>query len=770
MAVKKKFTLEKLAGISRKIKSGDYNLANEAVAEVISSGDPALFIAILGNTHIDKRGMLWVTPKFAVTPSLQQVVDYAFWQLLGLAPDEVWVALGQSRNDIQKICFRNYGEVLDDVGSTDKFKRFPKNTFSLQRCPEAICHFSELRELDCSKASVYELFDSLGNCTKLTSISLSRSQMTTLPDSFGSLVNLEVLELPNNRLSSLPDSFSNLTRLKKLNLSGNRFVNLPEVIGKLPSLEELLLDKNSIAAFPETTFSCRELRRLSICSNRIYSIPSGIGKLKNLTSLELEANQDLTEINPAITTLPNLAELNLINCTRLKLSWMKKFHTRTGVESFFEALKSTSRAGRKITDNRVILLSRDQRAKARMILPLLKSIHDHEFSAGLRLLEGSGDPVLADYCLTKEIEVRIPFKSFIAVDEPSFHGAWITTVEEKSRILVEFLSRPTFPTPDSNSWQGSIVGITLPSDFGDQENLVRAFPNLSRLVINFSEPVDKFSFNHLGPVNTLMLSNFKGSEIILPAGLTPCRHLVLDYADISESLRIKDCRGLERISLKGTSVKKLEISNCPDLKEIVTDASQRNARRYEPVKLLITDCPSLQKLILRGWLMDSVKLTGCLALERLCIEGKLPEKHPFSLEDVKRLKQITLSKAGLNSIPEFVFENAGLEELNLEFNKFNYLPDGFEKLLNLKELKISGNRLVRIPPVISQLNHLSRIDFGWQTYEGSGLNTLKKLEHLLGEAPSLEQVSIYLPELRLRKMAHILRKNRGHVLVSSIPG
>ncbi|XP_077217065.1 putative disease resistance protein RGA3 [Tasmannia lanceolata] len=145
-----------------------------------------------------------------------------------------------------------------------------------------------LRVLDLSNAWIRDLPDSIGELKYLRYLDLSDTNIATLPESIGSLYNLQTLKLCNcEQLAELPKSTSNLINLRHLALKDCKISTLPE-LGKLTSLQTLtifVVGKESGCGIRELK-NLTELRGSIHISNLENVIDEKEGKEANLKKKE----------------------------------------------------------------------------------------------------------------------------------------------------------------------------------------------------------------------------------------------------------------------------------------------------------------------------------------------------------------------------------------------------------------------------------------------------------------------------------------------------
>lgn len=121
--------------------------------------------------------------------------------------------------------------------------------------------------------------------------------------------------------------------------------------------------------------------------------------------------------------------------------------------------------------------------------------------------------------------------------------------------------------------------------------------------------------------------------------------------------------------------------------------------------------------------------------------------------------RLDLSGRGLTSVPAEIFNEVGLEELDVSDNRLTgALPAEIRRLRNLRVLDASGNRMTGVPAEIGQLDALRVLDLSDNKLTGLPLElgNLRNLERLdlRGNAVSaqdLDAIRARLPNADIRQ-------------------
>ncbi len=117
---------------------------------------------------------------------------------------------------------------------------------------------------------------------------------------------------------------------------------------------------------------------------------------------------------------------------------------------------------------------------------------------------------------------------------------------------------------------------------------------------------------------------------------------------------------------------------------------------------------------LTNHLLYNVKQFGIFIQDSEIIGIRLPEhnfvKIPESIEKLKSLKLLDLSKNQLEELPDSLGSLTSLNTLNLNNNQLKNLPQSIVKLKNLRYLSLRGNKLEHIPDCIKNLDFLNTLE------------------------------------------------------------
>lgn len=769
-----------LKQIRREIKSGNYDRADAVVEWLIENGTISIFKELIGKTFINRAGELYVNPDFVVHANKQQVVDYAFFQILAIAPKKALDFCQFDRAAIRKIVFRMHGNI--NLVQNDRKQLWPSwmKNCKLKKFPSLIWKFRNLEEIDGRDTEFSEIPASIGKCKNLRSLKINNGLITTLPDSFGELSRLTELNLGKNKIRFFPESFGRLKQLSILRLYINELHEIPAFFGNLKKLRFLDVRRNRISRVNPGLYRAKSLYNLQLCKNQLSELPNGISKLRRLECFTVSDNPKFSKLPADFKKLDQLNSLDMRFCRSLFPPGIRRiFHERERVEYAF--IKLNSKFKPSTDDDEImewdpndpwfdipekVVVAADEsipeayRTEFNLISPLFKSFKPHLFTAGLRLLQASNNPILSDLCLSvidKENLVRHNDRS-----EP------LQEWQDCILALVEHLNHPDFPLwKGSGSWLDSLEGITLPVQKPDIVNTLGIFTRLERVNLSFLFSPESFHFTYLDDIKVLRVSvknsgtfSFEGEDLYV-------RRIEITSSELTKKLEITGLPELEEINIYQTcKFPKLVIRDCPSLRTI-----KISVERYERINVdwytsvSISNCQMLRVIEIGEWKISDLRITDCPMLEKLSISTLLNDPQNVKFHNLPSLRELSLCQCGLTALPEFI-KNAGstqFKSLDLTDNFIKELPQWIGEFNTLERLVLCKNRFKSVPSVIQNFRRLTELHLGGQgdtpTLENFPDGGFEVLESL-GE---LQRLSATLSDSNFRKIAHHV-KSSGAVL------
>ena len=126
---------------------------------------------------------------------------------------------------------------------------------------------------------------------KVVGLCLDNFKLEKYPDEINYFKNLRYLSLVNTGIRKLPESIKELTNLKALNIKNNNIEFLPDVITTLKRLKMLNLHNNQLRLLPDNIGNLLQLSYLDLENNLLYCVPKSFSQLKNLKVLNIFDNQ-----------------------------------------------------------------------------------------------------------------------------------------------------------------------------------------------------------------------------------------------------------------------------------------------------------------------------------------------------------------------------------------------------------------------------------------------------------------------------------------------
>ncbi len=128
-----------------------------------------------------------------------------------------------------------------------------------------------------------------------------------------------------------------------------------------------------------------------------------------------------------------------------------------------------------------------------------------------------------------------------------------------------------------------------------------------------------------------------------------------------------------------------------------------------------------------------LQLTGTTHINFTETKDKVLNPPVAKVDDQPKVKVLDLSNKGLGKVPTYVFEDIGLEELNISNNEITVsIQSEVRNLTKLKVLNASNNLMSGVPAEIGQLENLEVLDLSNNQLTGlpNELGNLKNLKTL----------------------------------------
>tara|TARA_B110000027_G_scaffold939_1_gene809 strand:- start:605 stop:2842 length:2238 start_codon:yes stop_codon:yes gene_type:complete len=734
---------KRISSIVKKIRSCNYTFIDEAIQDLIDLNSSKAFKRLLNNTLIDKKGVLWVNPKFVVTGPKQPAMDYAFWEIIGNSPNKILLANGIYRSRTKTIRIKRHKSIHHWTHGMDKFPEGILNFKNLQRLylgdcnvdiiPDGICKLSNLKELTCSSSHLKNLPTSIGKLEKLISLDLEYCSLQKLPDSFVNLKLLTILNLSGNSLKKLPHNFENISLLKELYLSGNSLKSIPKSIDKLISLEHLDLSWNQIVNL-KYIFSLIALKNLNISSNKIKKLPHEIEKLQCLQSLEFNYNEDYIEMDSGLSKLNNLSYMSFFGSEATPRLTRKEFKNRNDINQYFKKIrryhkepnddliyvKPTPYSWNSYSNNsKKSRYKKDIQNQIDFVTELLSSRDNNNFTAGINILENIDD-----------INVFIgSTKNIIYIDS---NGCLVCNYDKYNKLafikLLNLYKRRNLDFKNFKIDRIKQLSIDVPKKKDELFDELLIFENLTKLKLFDIDSSDCFNFDIFSQIENLTISSSTFFDFNISNDLFPkLKSIGFNSCEI-DKITFTSCENLISICSTGRGyysersvIKYFKVVNCPKLNEIQLLTSYRDLSYFE-----ITNTPN----------MNFLNLYANLDLCKL------------EINSTQHLKKIILRDCSLTSLPQFVNESKLCEFLDLEDNKLNEKSIDFKGLTNLLYLNLNKNKFTTVPSSIYDLKKLKSLTISGQ---------IKTIDQKIRNLKQLKVIHLGWNDNTLRKHYFLLK-------------
>lgn len=544
------------------------------------------------------------------------------------------------------------------------------------------------------------IFNDLTNCEKLY---LQYNELATIePGVFQSMSQLVYLNLEHNNLAQLSiDLFRGANQLSELHLAHNHIMDIEAyAFSSLPSLRFLSLSNNQIYVLRQNVFNRNDLKakeplpieQLSLSNVMIEELEMDtFSSLRQLKSLDLgENNLDISKLN--LTNLNGLIELilkgNNLTVSVAELCKAKQLEQLDASNTHF-SLKLL---------NRIVAC-----------LPNLRrlSLNENELER-FELEEPSGNG-------TKEYAESI--------EQLHLERNQLTAIPD-AQTMRRF----------ANLRQLSLAGNSIRQIFRNDELQFNRELRLLNLSSNGLSVIDALCFHNLSSLTVLDLSNnvMRSLPANVFAGLDSLEELLLNgnwFQHIPNNLFATQLAALRTLSFNHNPLQRvredlsviggfpqlinLNLANCslsliashdffglPSLSALnlkhnrITKISPGSFRPLEKLNTLDLENNELE-------ILPEERLTGLGELATLNLTGNHLLEMPAFSRDLKRLKNLDISRNRLSRVDTFGSLGGSLEHLNLNGNKITWMESSaFQNFTSLKSLDLSRNHLTHFSELI----------------------------------------------------------------------
>ncbi|KKM01537.1 hypothetical protein LCGC14_1793440, partial [marine sediment metagenome] len=510
-------------------------------------------------------------------------------------------------------------------------------------------------------------------------------------------------------IREIPESIGSLKYLKKLSITHcYNLVKLPDNITKLQYLKKFKFDYNPLSKIQPNHLS-QEKTALMLLDTKIC-------ELKSLRKLNLKDSLIISELPKCLGDLPNLNEINITNCQKLKeLPDNIKLNFRFTGSGHQKILKKIKRAESKIGElakKKKVGIYQGQKLATEEI-KFLEELEKQTLRT-LNVLEkrdyrNNGFIVKNNHI----VEMNLRDLEYIPESIENLHHIEGFKLYECSKIHALPESIGNLKTLKKFHLTSCFGLDKLPDSFGNLEmleefvmracrgitSLPESFGNLKSLKKIHLSLINYFNLpESIGNLSSLKEMILEGSQIIgdVPMSMKnidSLRKIELSISFSSETLPkgISSLKNLEELVIKGkTNLKSLgQIGNLESLK--ILDINVDN---------FILDLPenfgNLKKL-------KSLNLGSFMELSRL----------PDSFCELENLEEFTLrSIPKLTALPLLFGNLSNLIKFNIFYcQQIDKFPKSIDRLRSLEELRVENCNFKLIPLSLTRLNNLKLVSF-----------------------------------------------------------
>jgi Leucine-rich repeat (LRR) protein len=725
--------------IQQAIASLDPEHIDQAISELMASGDLDAWEELLQDTIIDHKGRLHASAAMVLPAPHQRAADHALLELIGRAPEEAVLNPTLQRNKIKKLQFRN----IDRDG-------LPLHAFT--HFPEGIYRLHALEEFDVHSVPNGDLPDGISALPALRRLRLANVGISRLPADISQCQQLEFLDLSLNGLSHLPKHLTEIRSLRELHLDGNHLEDLPADLQALDRLEVIRLPENVFTEIPEVLTQMPSLKKIILSYNRLKGeIPCGMADLPALELLDIAGNRHL-KLTAKVNNLRS-------GCLTVHV------HRRSGEQPVSDGENPADEA----PDERI-------RTWVENIDGYFSTKDNRQGRAAIELIRTINDTELFRYLL-RHWSIR---DGALVCDAPNHDrkaGAYIHSSEYVTDLL--FHNDNDYLTSAFDLSQ--LTKLSLGFKSMRFHGITELMPNIEELTISLLDQyVPKFlsSFRQIRKLRVLGTDKIKSLNIDGWPQLED-----IDYMGGScQQFTIQNRPTLTKLEVRGSDFPEIILANNPRLEKLSLNSERVNAVSIEA-------CAGLRSFTLGGhgdvkrFQIEEISQLESLSIDRpvnLDLISRLFEaphlreitfgmswnhgRPPLQIQTLPRpksphIRSFTVTDIGIHTIPDWLLSLDQLEVLELSDNLIEQLPRDWTGLRSLQQLKLEHNQIGEIPEDIQLPTSLRELHLGQ--------NKLHSIPAILAELPALQylqldtQSSMVPKNSSLQKIPPALSGKRG---------
>lgn len=200
-----------------------------------------------------------------------------------------------------------------------------------------------------------------------------------------------------------------------------------------------------------------------------------------------------------------------------------------------------------------------------------------------------------------------------------------------------------------------------------------------------------------------------GSQKVKVARLSGIEKLDLSGNGLTKLPRIHRIKGIEELVLEENEFKKIPLWRVRKLKSIKELELSQNPVILDKRWYGLIDHVKILKLNKCNISSIHPSLYRMKGVEELQIQVNKLQTLPEGISELNQLTKLSFYKNELDSLPSDLFDLNNLEVIDLYYNKLQVIPSDISKLKNLRILYLSFNELYDIPGEIGDLSLLREL-------------------------------------------------------------